>query len=262
MKELNNQAKSMASQSASGISQMKNQMQNYAKGIGSTVKQQELLISKINDLKSSLNMPGTFNKSEILEMEAEVEKLENRLIKLQSKEIKTDIDIDTENSEVELNSLKDYISAFKSGLVVALKDAGKLGGKGLVAGFKLGVKGIVGATKIVASSLKNIIFKSKDAGTKIGKSFTDGIKSIKKFTLGLLSVRTAFSTISKAVQSYLSYDSQLSDSIQNCWNVLGSQLAPILEFVVGLFSKAVSYVNAFIQALTGINLVARANKKQ
>ena len=67
--------------------------------------------------------------------------------------------------------------------------------------------------------------------------------------------------VRKAMQSYLSYDTQLSNSIQNCWNVLGSLLAPILEFVISLFSKAVSYVNAFVEALTGINLVARANKK-
>lgn len=106
--------------------------------------------------------------------------------------------------------------------------------------------------------LKN---KCKEFYKNLSSTFDNGMKSIKKFALSLLSVRTAFSMISKAMQSYLSYDTQLSDSIQNCWNVLGSLLAPVLEFVVSLFSKAVSYVNAFVQALTGINLVARANKK-
>lgn len=103
--------------------------------------------------------------------------------------------------------------------------------------------------------------KTNGFGDKLGKTFNKGLTSIKKFALGLLSVRTAFSMVSKAMQSYLSYDTELSDSIQNCWNVLGSLLAPALEFLVSLFSKAVSYVNAFVQALTGINLVARANTK-
>lgn len=106
--------------------------------------------------------------------------------------------------------------------------------------------------------LKN---KCKEFYKNLSSTFDNGMKSIKKFALSLLSIRTAFSMISKAMQSYLSYDTQLADSIQNCWNVLGSLLAPILEYVISLFSKAVSYVNAFVQALTGINLVARANTK-
>lgn len=103
--------------------------------------------------------------------------------------------------------------------------------------------------------------QSKGLGDGIGQSFSKGIKSIKKFALSLLSVRTAFSAISRASQAYLSFDTQLSESIQNCWNVLGSLLAPILEYVIGLFSKLVSIVATFVKALTGIDLVARANAK-
>ena len=120
----------------------------------------------------------------------------------------------------------------------------------------------------VCANIKNItkeIDKTKkktdNFGTSFSKMFTNGVNSIKKFALGLLSVRTAVSLVSKSIQSYLSYDTQLSDSIQNCWNVLGSLLAPILEYVINLFSKAVSYVSAFVQMLTGINFVARANAK-
>ncbi len=123
------------------------------------------------------------------------------------------------------------------------------------------------------SKIKEFINKLKEAKNEsskksnngfvsgLSKSFSNGIKSIKRFTLSLLSIRTVFSAVSKAANAYLSFDTQLASSVQNCWNVLGSLLAPILEYIVGLFSKLVSVVATFVKALTGVDLVARANAK-
>lgn len=227
MKNLTTQAKDMASKSASSVSQMKAQMKGYSNSIQETAKQQEYLKSKIEDLKYLLSQADMgFEVGDTLKIEADIEKLENRLRKLQSQ---------GQNTGKEISSDFDKIKA-------KIKSAGThlagLGGK-----------------------FKNALSGSKNLGKTFTSTFNNGIKSIKRFAMGLLSVRTAVSMVSKAMQSYLSYDTQLSNSIQNCWNVLGSLLAPILEFVISLFSKAVSYVNAFVEALTGINLVARANKK-
>lgn len=216
MKNLTTQAKDMASKSASSVSQMKAQMKSYSGSIQETAKQQDYLRTKIEDLKGLLAKADMgFEVGDTMKIEADIEKLENRLRKLQSQ---------GQNTGKETSSAFDKIKA-------KVKSAGTqlagLGGK-----------------------FKNVLSGSKNLG-----------KTFKKFALGLLSVRTAVSMVSKAMQSYLSYDTQLANSVQNCWNVLGSLLAPVLEFVISLFSKAVSYVNAFVQALTGINLVARANKK-
>ena len=227
MKNLTTQAKDMASKSASSVSQMKAQMKSYSGSIQETAKQQEYLKSKIEDLKGLLAKADMgFEVGDTMKIEADTERLENRLRKLQSQ---------GQNTGKETSSAFDKIKAkIKS---VGAHLAG-LGGK-----------------------FKKVLSGSKNLGKAFTSTFNKGIKSIKKFAMGLLSVRTAVSMVSKAMQSYLSYDTQLSNSIQNCWNVLGSLLAPILEFVISLFSKAVSYVNAFVEALTGINLVARANKK-
>lgn len=227
MKNLTTQAKDMASKSASSVSQMKAQMKSYSGSIQETAKQQDYLRTKIEDLKDLLAKADMgFEVGDTIKIEADIEKLENRLRKLQSQ---------GQNTGKETSSAFDKIKA-------KVKSAGThlagLGGK-----------------------FKNVLSGSKSLGKTFTSTFNSGVKSIKRFAMGLLSVRTAVSMVSKAMQSYLSYDTQLSDSIQNCWNVLGSLLAPVLEFVVSLFSKAVSYVNAFVQALTGINLVARANKK-
>lgn len=227
MKNLTTQAKDMASKSASSVSQMKAQMKSYSGSIQETAKQQDYLKTKIEDLKDLLAKADMgFEVGDTMKIEADIERLENRLRKLQSQ---------GQNTGKEISSAFDKIKA-------KIKSAGThlagLGGK-----------------------FKNVLSGSKNLGKTFTSTFNNGIKSIKRFAMGLLSVRTAVSMVSKAMQSYLSYDTQLSNSIQNCWNVLGSLLAPILEFVISLFSKAVSYVNAFVEALTGINLVARANKK-
>lgn len=227
MKNLTTQAKDMASKSASSVSQMKAQMKSYSGSIQETAKQQDYLRTKIEDLKDLLAKADMgFEVGDTMKIEADIERLENRLRKLQSQ---------GQNTGKEISSAFDKIKA-------KIKSAGThlagLGGK-----------------------FKNVLSGSKNLGKTFTSTFNNGIKSIKRFAMGLLSVRTAVSMVSKAMQSYLSYDTQLSNSIQNCWNVLGSLLAPILEFVISLFSKAVSYVNAFVKALTGINLVARANKK-
>lgn len=227
MKNLTTQAKDMASKSASSVSQMKAQMKSYSGSIQETAKQQEHLKAKIEDLKYLLSQADMgFEVGDTLKIEADIEKLENRLRKLQSQ---------GQNTGKETSSAFDKIKA-------KVKSAGTQ-----LAGLR--------------GKFKNVLSGSKSLGKTFTSTFNNGIKSIKKFALGLLSVRTAISMVSKAMQSYLSYDTQLANSVQNCWNVLGSLLAPVLEFVISLFSKAVSYVNAFIQALTGINLVARANKK-
>lgn len=227
MKNLTTQAKDMASKSASSVSQMKAQMKGYSNSIQETAKQQEYLKSKIEDLKYLLSQADMgFEVGDTLKIEADIEKLENRLKKLQNQ---------GRNTGEEISSAFDKIKA-------KIKSAG---------------------THIASlgSKFKATLSSSKGLGKSFTSTFNNGIKSIKRFAMGLLSVRTAVSMVSKAMQSYLSYDTQLSNSIQNCWNVLGSLLAPILEFVISLFSKAVSYVNAFVEALTEINLVARANKK-
>lgn len=227
MKQMTNQAKAMASNSASSVAQMKSQMKSYGKAVVDTSKQQEYLKSKIQELEYQLHQADLgFEVGDTLKIEADIEKLNNRLIKLQGQSN---------------NTGKEMTGAF-----------GKI---------KASIKEAISNMSGFGKKFKDVISNSKNMGKSLTSAFNNGIKSIKKFALSLLSVRTAFSMISRAMQSYLSFDTQLSNSIQNCWNVLGSLLAPILEYLVSLFTKLVSYVNAFVKALTGVDLVARANAK-
>ena len=98
-------------------------------------------------------------------------------------------------------------------------------------------------------------------GKTVEKNVDGNLKHLKKLALGLIGVRTAMSVLTKSVNAYLSFDSDLQDSLTNSWNTLGSLLAPAIELVARLFAIATSYVAQFVSALTGIDLVARANAK-
>lgn len=113
----------------------------------------------------------------------------------------------------------------------------------------------------IGKSFKGIGNVFKDAGKSITKNMDKGLRSIKKFTLGLIGVRTVMSLLTKSVNAYLSFDTELQDSLNNSWNMLGSLLAPAIELVANLFATATNYIYRFVQALTGIDLVARANAK-
>ncbi len=106
--------------------------------------------------------------------------------------------------------------------------------------------------------LKN---KFSDFTKRFGKGADENFKKIKKLALGLIGVRTAMSVLTKSVNAYLSFDSELQESITNSWNTLGALLAPAIELVARLFAMATTYVAQFVNALTGIDLVARANAK-
>lgn len=98
-------------------------------------------------------------------------------------------------------------------------------------------------------------FKSVQKGA--GKT----ISKIKQIGLSLLGTRTIFTATRKAVSEYMAMDAELTKQVTNNWRALGAQLAPAIEFVNYLFHQFVRVVYSVILALTGIDLIARANAK-
>ena len=92
-------------------------------------------------------------------------------------------------------------------------------------------------------SKKNI----KDFTTSMTKGFDKSIGKIKKFTLSLFSIRSAFSLVSRASSQYLSQDVELANKLQSVWIGLGAFFAPLIEKIANFTIKAVSYINVFIK---------------
>lgn len=160
------------------------------------------------------------------------------------------------------SSAKQTLSNLK-GMFGELKDriAQALNPKNMASNFVNKLKEIGNEAK--ENSKKFIYLRNniKKFGSDMNKSLSRGISSLKRFALSLFGIQSAYRMVSKAASAYLSYDQELSKSIQNTWAGLGSLLAPVLETLVSLFQKFLAYANAVAKALTGIDFVARANAK-
>lgn len=101
----------------------------------------------------------------------------------------------------------------------------------------------------------------KNMTNNMEKGFDKSMSKLKRFTLALVSIRSVFSLVSRASSSYLSQDTALAEKLRSAWIGLGSFIAPLLEKIANFTIRAVSYINVFIKAMTGVDLLASATKK-
>lgn len=116
------------------------------------------------------------------------------------------------------------------------------------------VSGIVGHFKKLKAS-------SDDFAHSAVRQFQKVSSKIKQIGLSLLGTRTLFTMIRKAVSEYQAFDEELQKFSQNVWRAFGAQLAPIIEYVMYLFKQFVRVIYSVVLALTGIDLISRANAK-
>ena len=100
----------------------------------------------------------------------------------------------------------------------------------------------------------------QSAGAKSSTAISDGFKkskkSLKRFTLGLLSVRSAISLISKAMRSYMATNDEANKKYQITTNILGQTLAPAMEKLLDLVQYLTIGVALLIEMFTGFNALA------
>ena len=108
-----------------------------------------------------------------------------------------------------------------------------------------GAKRLKATLKSVLGTTKQLILGNKE----YEKSFKKLTKYVKKFTLGLLGVKSVWMILKKAVSSYMSANEELATTQKRLWASLGSFLGPAIERVIGFAAKAVSYISAFLHLL-------------
>lgn len=121
----------------------------------------------------------------------------------------------------------------------------------------------------LGSIVKNVGSKFLQTGRHVQSAFgRSAINDLKKFHskfkqvfLSLLGTRTLFTMIRKAVSEYEAFDTTLQKFSQNVWRAFGAQLAPVIEYVMNLFKQFVRVIYSVVYALTGIDLIAKANEK-
>ena len=120
----------------------------------------------------------------------------------------------------------------------------------------------VGRIASVFGGLFNLVRgQGTSSMNNMGNSVDNLVRKLRMTTLALLGTRGAFTAIRKAVSEYMAYDTALAKTLQQDWAILGALIAPILERIISLFSTLIAYIATFVKMLTGVDLVARANKK-
>ena len=103
--------------------------------------------------------------------------------------------------------------------------------------------------------------ETQKAAEKHNNSLKRGIKRIAKLSLGVLGVRMAYSAVRKIVSSVTDDNEKLKNTIDAIWAGLGSAFEPIINGLISGFATVLNYAFAIIKALTGINLILKANAK-
>lgn len=103
---------------------------------------------------------------------------------------------------------------------------------------------------------------ASDSFSKTASKQFDKLNSkIKQIGLSLLGTRTLFTMIRKAASEYQAFDQELQKFSQNVWRAFGAQLSPAIYGAMELFKQFVRVIYSVVYALTGIDLIAKANEK-
>lgn len=87
------------------------------------------------------------------------------------------------------------------------------------------------------------------------------LKGIKNIALAVLGVRSAWALVQKSISYVTSENKEMANTIKGMSTAMGAAFAPAIEAAVKGMAKLFNYFAAIWKALTGINIIAKANAK-
>ena len=101
----------------------------------------------------------------------------------------------------------------------------------------------------------------KNGLEKINNSMSGVIKKVIKWSLAVFSVRSAYNLIRQASSTLAQYNDQYASNLEYLRFVLAQTIAPVLQFLVNLAYRLLTYINYIANAWFGINLFSNASAK-
>lgn len=103
--------------------------------------------------------------------------------------------------------------------------------------------------------------EASDGLEKISNKTSSIIKKVGKWALAVFSVRSAYMFVQRASSTLAQYDEQYAANLEYIRFVLAQMIAPVLQGIVNLAFRLLSYINAIANAWFGINLFSKAGVK-
>lgn len=113
--------------------------------------------------------------------------------------------------------------------------------------------------KEIEKNIRNARKEAEKLNGGLGGATKAGLAGFGKMQLAMMGIMFAMRAVGAATREYMATNKELEGQINTLKALWGQVLGPVIEWVINLFIKAISVVNAFVHALTGINFVARAN---
>ena len=95
----------------------------------------------------------------------------------------------------------------------------------------------------------------------IGKSTSNTIKHVARWALGIFAIESAYGFVRQAITTVSGYNEQIKTDIEYIQFALGSMLQPIIEGLIQLVFRLLTYINYIANAWFGVNLFANASAK-
>lgn len=95
----------------------------------------------------------------------------------------------------------------------------------------------------------------------IGKSTSNTIKNVARWALGIFAIESAYGFVRQAMSSVSQYNEQIATDVEYIRFALGSMLQPIIEGLIQLVFRLLTYINYIANAWFGVNLFANASSK-
>jgi phage-related protein len=195
--------------------------------------------TSLKELFDKVSLELNESKINAMQLKTELSKLANNKInKKQIADLKAVIKetgVDTQNLRTRLSLLKNTLKTIQSNNI---KDIGK--------------------------NMKDSNKAITEAGDNINGSFKKGFKSLKRFGLALVGIRTAVGYVTSAMRTYISSSDTLTAKTEGISQALAQSLAPYAEIAVGVLQKLVhwvilgiGYFTTFINALFGTNIALK-----
>lgn len=96
---------------------------------------------------------------------------------------------------------------------------------------------------------------------KVSKSTSNTIKKVAKWALAIFGVRSAYMFVRQSASTLAQYNEKIASDLEYIRFALASSLQPVIEGLIQLVYKLLTYVNYIAQAWFGVNLFANASAK-
>lgn len=94
---------------------------------------------------------------------------------------------------------------------------------------------------------------------KVGNSVSKTISKVSKWALAVFGVRSAYMFVRQSASTLAQYNEQIASDLEYMQFALASMLQPVIEGLINLAYKLLTYINYIAQAWFGVNLFANAS---